>query len=79
MPYLLEEGGLVTRDRCALMASAAGYRIFALQAGGQCWGGNDEAYAKSWGSYGAACVNTCQGDGGQICGAGYTNSLYRLL
>lgn len=64
-----------TIESCASLASTAGYSLFALQNGGQCFGGNDLGRAKSLGAS-RDCTKACTGNAAATCGGRYANRVY---
>lgn len=77
----------ITTDFCANLARAAGKSYFALNDGGQCWGVNDLARAKSGGAS-TNCNKPCTGntitDGSDplytdaTCGGWFADQLYAI-
>jgi hypothetical protein len=68
------QGGVITSNFCRTYC--AGFTYFAMQDGAQCLCGN---YV---GAYGQApntdCSQPCQGNTGEICGAAWRNSVYKV-
>ncbi|KXZ45929.1 hypothetical protein GPECTOR_49g513 [Gonium pectorale] len=82
--YLLSDmqlyrGGM-TPGLCAKLAVHKGYSYFGVQAGSECWGGND--FARATLVYGqdsdGACSTPCAGNSSQTCGGPARNALYSL-
>jgi len=74
LPYEVSLTSSLTIAGCISSCSSAGYDYAAAQDGNQCFCGN--SYGK-YGSAGNACSMTCQGDGAQICGGAWLNSVYK--
>ena len=68
---LVFEAGDMTIDKCA--ARAVQYKFFGVQAGYQCFAGNEVGKKGSWG---AVCDSPCVGDESQTCGGPGANSVY---
>ena len=64
-----------TPGTCAGMASLKGYKYFALQDGGYCFGGNNDAYNALGVSGG--CTMACPADKSQDCGGAWSNSVWQ--
>ena len=64
-----------TPATCAGMASLKGYKYFALQDGGYCFGGNNDAYNQLGAS--AGCTMACPADSSQGCGGAWANSVWQ--
>merc|ERR1711998_201994 len=62
--------------KCFEMASQKGFQYAGLQAGGECWAGNE------FGKYGKKsdkeCRSPCKHNKEVMCGAGWRNSVYKV-
>ncbi|GIL89219.1 hypothetical protein Vretimale_18587 [Volvox reticuliferus] len=78
IPYSLNSDyPVMTPALCASLAKGAGYTIYGVQYGGECFGGTDIARATSLGPSGN-CNMDCTGDPSQKCGGGWANNVYIL-
>lgn len=68
---------IIESSRAWFKCFIAGLAYYAVQFGGQCYGGNDLKLATSLGT--ATCTVRCIADISQICGGPWANSLYTLL
>ncbi|GIL59429.1 hypothetical protein Vafri_14100 [Volvox africanus] len=77
IPNFLGSNLPMTLALCASLAKQAGYVIYGVQYGGQCFGGTDISKATSLGPSGN-CNMDCTGDSSQKCGGGWANNVYTL-
>jgi hypothetical protein len=75
LPVWAINNGAVTVESCIATCAAAGYTYAAMQDSSYCFCGS------SYGRYGAAsnCNMACSANGGEICGGGYANSVYKAI
>lgn len=64
-------------DSCFSAALAGGYGLFGSTEGGECWLGNDTAWATALGPS-INCTYACLGNTSQICGGSAVLSLYAV-
>lgn len=69
--------GSVSIATCYRAALGRGYKLFSLQYGQQCWGGNDYVAATRDG-LSSDCTVSCYGNSREVCGGGNVGSLYRI-
>jgi hypothetical protein len=76
LPTLLRKG-YGNPKKCFELAMAGNYKFAGLQYRGECWAGN------SVGKYGkrpdGECNMKCKYDSSRMCGAGWRNSVYKLV
>ncbi|GLI60272.1 hypothetical protein VaNZ11_002363 [Volvox africanus] len=77
IPNSLESDLPMTPAICASLAKQAGYVVYGVQYGGQCFGGMDISKATSLGPSGN-CNMDCTGDSSQKCGGAWANNVYTL-
>lgn len=74
-------GGLMagseSLDTCFSAALAGSYGVFGAAEGGECWLGNNTAWATGLGPS-SACAYACLGNVTQICGGPSALSLYAV-
>ena len=63
---------------CGAAAAAAGFSVFGMQAGTQCYASNDLAAATAQGPS-TACIAACPGSGTETCGGSWANTVYTII
>eukprot|EP00878_Enallax_costatus_P031931 GHUV01035003.1.p1 GENE.GHUV01035003.1~~GHUV01035003.1.p1 ORF type:complete len:304 (+),score=47.18 GHUV01035003.1:83-913(+) len=77
LPEFLSDADTMSVDMCYNMARNGGFKYFGLQYYQQCYAGNDGHRAIQYGPSGN-CNTWCSGAYWQMCGGGWTNSLYEV-
>lgn len=72
LTFLGEDRGGMTIEKCASWAAVRGFRYSAVQWYFQCYGGNDISRYTQPGT----CNTPCDGNRGQACGGGCSNSIF---
>ncbi|GLC68280.1 hypothetical protein PLESTF_000671300 [Pleodorina starrii] len=75
LPEMYDESANMTIDRCREIARDKGYAYFGVEAGTQCFGGND-MYRAEYNGRSAECNWRCAGDDSKICGGDWAISVY---
>ncbi|KAJ4293023.1 hypothetical protein N0V88_005687 [Collariella sp. IMI 366227] len=66
----------MTPTKCAVFCEGAGYSVFGMENGNECWCGSSTPDA-SLISPDGGCVVRCNGDAALLCGGGWRMTLYR--